>query len=178
MAVSDRDLIDGFLKGDRQSHQTIAGWVSVVIRSGSWNPSLSPEDIAADTLEKLFINLKEGQFRSDSSLKTYVQKIAKFTMIDAGRRSRRVQSDSQEILDAAADPDDFLTTFVKREEYALYLRMFDLIGNECKALWKLLFQEELPHAEIGKTLGISTSAVKTRAFRCKERAKEIIQRIS
>jgi RNA polymerase sigma factor (sigma-70 family) len=142
------------------------------------NPSISCEDISSDTIEKLLYIFRDGTFRSESSLKTYVQKITKFTMIDAMRRRRRIQNDSQEILDEAVDPDSFTEVFERAEEYALYRRMYDLIPMECRNLWKMLFHEELSQAEAAERIGITGGALKTRVFRCKERAREIIRRIS
>jgi RNA polymerase sigma factor (sigma-70 family) len=99
-------------------------------------------------------------------------------MIDAMRRRRRIQNDSQEILDEAVDPDSFTEVFERAEEYALYRRMYDLIPMECRNLWKMLFHEELSQAEAAERIGITGGALKTRVFRCKERAREIIRRIS
>jgi RNA polymerase sigma factor (sigma-70 family) len=177
MPLSDRDLIDGFLRGDKPAHQTIREWVDIVIRSAPLNSSVSYEDVEADVIEKLLGNFRGGRFRFESSLKTYVQKVTKFTIIDAGRRCRRLQTDLEDVMDEVADPDQFIELFERKEEYAIYLRVYDLIGEDCRRLWKMLFQEELPSAEIAKRIGITLGTLKTRTFRCKEKAIELVKKI-
>ncbi len=176
--MSDRSLIDGFLEGDRQSHKTIQEWIVVVIRAGSWAPGVSADDITSDTVYKLLTNLRDGQFRFESSLKTYVQKITRFTIIDAVRRNRRAHQGGQDLVESAPDPDNFSEAFDDREERALYERILSLIGPDCRAMWKMIFHDELPYAEIAESLKISVGAVKTRVLRCKEKAIEIRKRIS
>jgi len=176
--MSDRSLIDGFLKGDSQSYKTIKEWIVVVIRTRAWAPGISADDVESDTVVKLLTNLREGQFRFESSLKTYVQRITRYTLIDVVRRNLRNRQDGQELVEAAADPDDFRDAFEDEEELVLYQRVLSLIGPECRSLWKMIFDDELPHARIADSLHISVAAVKTRVHRCKEKAIEIRKKIT
>jgi len=176
--MTDRELIDGFLKGDNQHYKAIHEWIALVIRSRSWVPGISEDDLASDTIYKLLTNFRDRQFRFESSLKTYVQKITRFTIIDAVRRNRRTHHGGQDLVDTAPDPDSFLDAFQDDEELALYQRIVSLIGPECRSMWQLIFHNELPYAEIAKSLHISVGAVKTRVLRCKEKAIEIRKRIT
>jgi RNA polymerase sigma factor (sigma-70 family) len=176
--MSDRELIAGFLEGDSRACATIQEWITVVVRSRSWNQGSLADEIVSDTTFKLLTNLRDGQFRFESSLKTYVQRIARFTIIDASRRNRWTQPDGNEIVDSAPDPVDLSKEYEKKEQWAIYQRIVALIGLECRAMWKMIFYDELPYSQIAKTLNISVGAVKTRVLRCKEKAIEIRKKIT
>jgi len=176
-AMSDRSLIDGFLKGDNQSYKTIKEWIVVVIRSSSKAPGISADDIESDTIYKLLTNLRGGQFRFESSLKTYVQKITRFTLIDALRRNRGIP-DGQEVVETAVDPDNFSDALETKEKMVIYQRIHSLMAPDCRDLWRMVFQDELPYAQVAKLLNIGVGAVKTRFHRCKEKAIEIRKKIT
>ncbi len=59
------------------------------------------------------------------------------------------------------------------EKVDLLAHLLDLIGENCRNLWRLIFFDELTYKEIAQKLGISEAAVKVRAFRCKEEARVI-----
>lgn len=172
-AMSDREIIDGFLKGDPQSHSMVEEWINSVLRASSGNPGVSSQDIARDTIEKLFRNLCEGKFRFDASLKTYVQRIARYTMIDEMRGKRFTRTDNNFTIDGARDPGDLFKVFEDDEELRLFRRIVNRMDEGCRNLWRLIFHEELPYREVAAQLNISEGAVKTRVLRCKQKAIEI-----
>ena len=65
-------------------------WTSSIIRSHLWDNRVTPEDVQSDTVVKLLLNLREESFRLESSLKTYVQRITLYTLVDAIRRQNRL----------------------------------------------------------------------------------------
>jgi len=168
--MSDREIIDGFLKNDPSAYRIISEWVYSAVLANSYRTSLSVDDIAGDTICKVLINLREGSFRFDSTLKTYVQRIARYTLIDAVR-SNRTTTNNNEVLDTIPDPSpNPLSAFESAEEQRLFRRVLSGIDEPCRTLWKLIFHDELPYNAVARKLGLTEGAVKTRVHRCKEKA--------
>ena len=178
MDPSDTEIIQGFLNGEQAAHDRIVGWINSVISTRLWMEGISADDILSDTILKLLLNLRAGEFRHASSLKTYVQKVTRFTIVNAVRRHVRARRYAR---DAADDPPDARTPLeiAEEEERArMFSRIFSLIDERCREIWHLIFSERLQYGEIGHRLGLSESAIKTRVFRCKEEAIRIRKRIS
>jgi RNA polymerase sigma-70 factor (ECF subfamily) len=172
--VSDQEIIDGFLAGKKASHTLIMEWVNAVVRYLAQHHRLSADDIVGDTIEKLLRLFRDGSFKKESSLKTYVQRITKYTIIDAVRRPAVCKMDSlAPDFDLAAD-DNPERISEEEEEKSIYLRMLERISKGCRDLWKKVFADQMPYKEIATQLGISESAVKVRVFRCKEEATRIV----
>jgi RNA polymerase sigma factor (sigma-70 family) len=171
--VSDTELIERFLKGDPGAVRTIQDWVREVVQARVWIRGVSAEDIASDTMLKLLLALREDKFRFESSLKTYAQRIARFTIVDSIRNHRRALEYARQAAyeeKGTSDPED---PFESAEEFTLFQRVMSLAGDECRALWGMIFQESLDYSEIARKLKISVGAVKTRVFRCKKKAIDI-----
>lgn len=175
---SDTKIIQGFLNGEQPAHDRIVGWISTVISTRLWIEGISADDISSDTILKLLLNLRAGEFRQASSLKTYVQKVTRFTIVNAVRRHVRARRYARDVAD---DPPGVKTPLEIAEEVdraRIFSRIFSLIDERCREIWHLIFNERLQYGEIGHRLGLSESAVKTRVFRCKEEAIRIRKRIS
>ena len=170
--MSDREIIEGFLKGDPRIYEIVREWICIVLRSARYGSSLSEEDIAADTIAKLLTNLRENNFRFDSALKTYVQRITRYTLIDALRSSRFTKT-NQALVEETVDPSDQLAEFEDREEQELFALIMEKMDRKCTNLWRMIFHEELPYRKIAEKLNITEGAVKTRVLRCKEKAMEL-----
>jgi len=171
--MSDRDIIEGFLRNDIPSHRIVSDWVYCGIRSNAHKPSLSVDDVACDSIAKILVNLREGRFRSDSSLKTYVQRIARYTLIDALRSGRFTRTDNNDAVSSVRDPSDPLSVLEAAEERDRFHRVLSALDGPSRDLLTMIFHEELPYKVISKRLGISEGAVKTRVLRCKERAARV-----
>ncbi len=91
--VTDKERIRGFLEGSTQEYREILGWITTVVRSRLWEDRVAPDDVIGDTLMKLLLTFREDSFRLESSLKTHVQRITLYTLIDAARRQKRFVAD-------------------------------------------------------------------------------------
>jgi len=178
MPVSDQKLIEGYLKGCKESFSTIVQWIQEVVNRRAWSEGLSSEDIIADTTFKLLANLREDRFKFESSLKTYTQKITQFTIIDALRSHRRAKEMlTVENLDMPLQKNPH-ELFEDEEKAMLFRRIFNLMREECKELWKMIFRDMLTYRQIAEKLAIHETTVRTRLFKCKEEAIGIRTRIT
>src|SRR5690348_14098590 len=90
ISPGDKRLIEAFLQGEGAGHDTVRGWVAMAVRCGRLGRALQADwdDIVQDVLLKIFNNLRENLFTGQSSLKTYVYRIAQNTCIDYWRGKR------------------------------------------------------------------------------------------
>jgi RNA polymerase sigma factor (sigma-70 family) len=172
--VSDQEVIEGFLAGKSKAHAVVMDWVTAVVKYLAHHERLSVDDIVGDTLEKLLRLFRERSFKGDSTLKTYVQRITKYTIIDSARRPAVTRTASfPDNFDMAADGDPEILA-EEEDEKNIYQRMLERISKGCRDLWKRIFVEGLSYKEIAIQLGISEGAVKVRAYRCKDEATKIV----
>jgi RNA polymerase sigma factor (sigma-70 family) len=171
--VTDKERIEGFLKGSRREHEEIVGWISVVVRSRLWEERVVADDVIADTVMKLLLNFREGTFRLESSLKTHVQRIALYTLVDATRREKRFTA-----IGARMDPPDPAspqTIMERTEEQEMIRRSMDLLPENCRELLTIVFDQRLTYKEIATLRGTTEGAIKTQLSRCRERIHALVR---
>ena len=173
--ASDKKLIEQFLRGDTESVSRVRTWIRGTLAGVSPADSQMAEDIIGDTILKLLLNFRSDAFHFDSSLKTYVQSVARYTMIDTMRRYR-VKS-AHILRDNNVNPIDPANLHDRTAQSDFLQRLISLIGPACRELWQMIFYEGKRYEEIAKELSISEATVKTRAFRCKEKARELKRKL-
>ncbi len=172
--LTDLEIKQGYLDGESRAYDIIVRWIHEVVRARAWEERISPNDIVSDATYKLLINLREDKFEGRSSLKTYVQKITKYTIIDHARISKKLRPLQEDSQLTPINGDDI---FEKEENEYILQRVLKLIGEKCRDLWKMIFFEELPYKKIAEINHISEENVKIRAHRCMKKAREIKDRI-
>jgi RNA polymerase sigma factor (sigma-70 family) len=177
LPLSDQDVIEGFLAGKSKPYAIVSDWIKAVVNYLAHHERLSADDIIGDTLEKLIRLFREEAFKGESSLKTYVQRITKYTIVDAARRTVVTRTDPiPDNFDVAADGDPEVLA-EEAETKTIYQRMLERISAGCRDIWKKIFVEEKTYKQIAAELGISEGAVKVRVFRCKDEATKIVEKL-
>lgn len=176
--MSDQDTIKDYLEGKKRGFNLIEDWIRSAVNHRIWVDRVSEDDVVADAHEKLLTNLRESTFRLESSLKTYVQRIALYTCVDAVRRERttifRPIDQGVSSMDVMG-PHEALE---KNEEEQLFKRITALLPDKCRELWEMVFVEKLKGREIAARLGTTEGAIRTSLSRCKEKAMEIRSRLT
>jgi RNA polymerase sigma-70 factor, ECF subfamily len=173
--VTDQDIIHGFLNGSASEHDHIVGWIRAVVNTRLWDGRVHADDVIADTRMKLLVNLRDGSFRLESSLKTYVQRITLYTLVDASRRARPLVPIDP--ATPAPDQTDPHAQLVQVEEQRLLARTIALLPDGCRNLVQMTLQRRMTCREVAAQLGISEGAVKTRLSRCRDRIRELVRQM-
>jgi RNA polymerase sigma factor (sigma-70 family) len=163
----------GFLEGQHDSHARVDRWILEALRTRAFSLGAETEDVAQEVRRKLLLSFRDERFRGEASLRTYVWKVAQRAAIDHARtRRRRIEPVplESEPPSGEAGPDEGLERASRR---ALFLKLMENLGAECRRLWELIFFEDLPYAEVARRLAITEGNVKVRAYRCRHRAMEI-----
>lgn len=155
------------LQGDPARLSDVCAVIAAVVRRFGFRDPAVREDLAQDALARVFLNLRAGRYRSEASLTTYAQNIAKYACLEHLRRRRR---------EAPIDPDATASgarwsgpeeAFMRAEEHQHNLKVLASMSKECRDLFRLIFIEELTYKEVAVRLGISEGAVKSRVRRCR-----------
>ena len=170
---TDEEIIKGFLAGNDEHIRIVTFWIRKTVGRKLWKQKLFAEDVVATSLMKAIENLQNEKFAFNSSLKTYIERITRYTIIDI-TRSRRIAE--LYLQDAHVDPPSDSTPldiFESKEELYIYTLIWTLIGEHCRQLWNMVFTHSLRYKEIAEQLGLSVGAVKTRISRAKNRQFEL-----
>lgn len=168
---------ESFIAGERETYVLVEKWIKQVTSLPIWHLTEDPEDVAAIVLLKLFSNLKAGKFRGDSTFRTYVQRITRYTCIDQVRSQRvKREIDPEELPrpEVELDPEQ---SHLKEEERQIFLKIFRAINPECQRLWRMIFSECLNYKEIGQTIGLPEGSVKRKVHECKKVAIELREKL-
>jgi RNA polymerase sigma factor (sigma-70 family) len=175
--MTDSELAQRFIEGDAEAARTITGWISAVAHHTAWGQPDLAEDGASDATLRVLNQLREGRYRGLSSLKTYVSRVARYTMIDLLRHQRRTRdlvTDENVDRPPSSNPESEL---LKKEEAYLFGRILGLIDEKCRRLWERIFAERLSYREIAASEGVTNTTIKMRAYHCKESAIEIRRKL-
>lgn len=176
--LHDRDIIEGFLAGRKAEYEILVEWIKELTRIKLHITSVSSEEIVSDTIYKLLNNFRADSFQLREKLKSYVQAVAGYTIIDHVRiRKRYTELPKGEDFNPP-DPGRIEEDVQTKEQRVLADRIFALMSEECRKLWRLRFVDDLDYREIGARLGITEGTVKVRFHRCKKQAIAIREKIT
>ena len=166
-----REVIGSFLEGKPPGYPKIEAWVWQVVRRRGWG-RLSREDIAQDTLIAITENLRKGFWRSDSSLKTYVQRIAFIKCAQALRQTLRedMVMGGYSLLQPKATADNPERDMLDKEQMEILQDVWMELSDRCR---EVLFAKGIlrqSYKEIAPKLGITESFCKKVKHECLKRA--------
>jgi RNA polymerase sigma-70 factor (ECF subfamily) len=176
---SDLELVRQFQSGDESAfnqlvlrYQERIYWIA--------RRFLTDHEGADDVTQEVFVKAYESlkEFRGDSSLFTWLYRIAVNLALNALRR-RKVREffHIDEILDAidseAEQPD---VTLERREERSLIEQAIEQLPKKQKAVFLLRYYEEMPYDEIAKVLNTSVGGLKANYFHAVKKIQGYIQR--
>ena len=177
MASEDVQLAADFARGDARALATVDEWLSRAASPFRRRLAADWEDILQEVRLEALRLLRQGSFRGDSSLRTYLWQVTAHTCIDALRRRQRRPSGEPLDVDGhlpspSASP---LDRVLARESRQAFLAVRDAVSRECRELWDLIL-EGLSYRDIGARLGVAEGALRVRALRCRRRAAELAGR--
>lgn len=175
--AAELQLAEKFVAGDHKSYELIERWIRQVTSLSIWHFTEDIEDISSVVQLKLFTNLKARKFRGESTFRTYVQRIARYTCIDQVRSQRVLRSLDEEEFPLPSGADDPETAHLKEEERRIFVKIFRAISPDCQKLWRMIFSESLNYKEIGDYLGIPEGSVKRKVHECKKIAIELKEKL-
>ena len=169
-SLTDHEVIEGYLRGDARATETVSRWIRSVVFHSAWRDLEHAEDIVSDTTLKLIRVFRYGKFRGESSLKVYVCRIARYTVVDAIRREVASRDRLKEYEPPSSYYKDPAEVLEETEEASVYQRIWGLMDEKCQRLWRKIFNEQLTYKAIAVQEDVAEATIKTWVFRCKEEA--------
>ena len=176
--VNDSDLIARFRKGDASAFESLVrkyqDRVYNLCRYMLQDPE-DAQDAAQDAFLKAYRSLKD--FRPDSSLYTWIYRIAVTTCLDYRRKSRREVPRSEPLTEDLPSDEPFPEQlFVSGEVPESLQWALQKLPEKLRAAIVLRAIEELSYEEIADVLHTSVGTVKSRISRAREALRHLLKK--
>ncbi len=169
------DEVAAFLRGDAAPVGQIRAAIEAVVRRFRLSDGEVDRDLVQEALGRICRNLRAGEFRGQSSLETYAEKIAKYTCLEHLRRKRFEVRMDVELIPSGARWSDPERALLWTEEHARNLKVFASLPEEMRELLRLIFLEGLSYGEIARRLGVSEGTVKSRVHRLRLSCRDAVR---
>jgi len=134
------------------------------------------DDLTNETFYRAMITL--DSFRGDSSVRTWLLKIARNLYLNRIKREKRMMSldllFEKGITFPISQPGPE-TEAISREEGETLQRALQSLSEADRSVLLLASQEDLSYMEIGQIMGLSVAAVKVRVFRARQRLSRALE---
>lgn len=126
------------------------------------------EDVAQDTMVKAWLALPT--FRGDSSLRSWIMRIAHNTAISMLRTRRAAVTDPSEMPETAAPSERTVERKVEADEaMGAFVSALDLLDDLSRSIVVLREVEGMAYDEIARVLNVPLPTVKTRLLRARRK---------
>lgn len=167
--ADERAIIPAFVRGEAAAVTVVDGWIETVLRAEFQSIQGDWDDLKQEIRLRVLTCLRAGRFNGDSTLRTYVHRIARYTGIDSTRKAYRrretgeAPGGAEPRSSAATDP---ASRLAERDHLT---RLLQGLSVRDRAIVDLVFAQHLSHAEVAGRLGLSEGAVRSQVFRVRER---------
>jgi RNA polymerase sigma-70 factor, ECF subfamily len=177
--TDDQDLVKGLKDGDlaafaelvRRYEDRIYNLCRYLVRD-----SRDAQDAAQDVFLKAYRSFKD--FRPNSSLYTWLYRVAVNTCIDYRRRSRREASREAVLSDDLPSAQPFPDQIYESKEITEAIQAaLPRLREKLRAAIVLREIEELSYEEIAEVLHTSVGTVKSRISRAREQLRHLLKKI-
>lgn len=171
------DLRAAFVAEQPEAIEQVRTWVRRLVR-GAWQ-FRDPDAVVQDVVLELIGMAREGRIKEGTRFRSFVLTVARHTCIDHHRRARLREAGSSldDLLDEPVAPGtsaEDAAVAKQRRRMARYV--LQSLSEDCRALLRLTFGEDLPAREVGERLGLTEGNVRVRLHRCLQRARTLRER--
>jgi len=178
-ADDDEQIIRGFLAGRPEQVEQVDRWLERAASSFRRRLREQWDDVLQDVRLEVTRLLRDGKFRGESSLKTYLWRVTSHTCLDrlrAGRRWSWVELDPGTVDAEAAAEVARPPEKVWSAERDLLVRVLAEMDDECRRLWRMLV-DGFSYREMSGDTGVSEGALRVRVLRCRRKALDVRERL-
>ena len=173
--ASDRDpgldraqdsLLLAYRSGEREALRVVESWIRSAVARSAWELSRDRADVVQEVHLRLLTNLDRGSFRGESTFKSYVCGVTKYTSIGLVRNKRKYLplplGEPERLSTPCAGPEQRLAA---RERISQVASALERLPIEQRRLFQLIYRQGLDYETVGRMLGVATGTVKSRASR-------------
>ncbi|MEM7368739.1 MAG: sigma-70 family RNA polymerase sigma factor [Bacteroidota bacterium] len=179
---SDQELLTGLKAGGIQHEKWVkrllhqyGGYVFKGIKKFNISKEAA-KDAYIDAVTAVSRQIREGKFREDSKLSTYMYRIFSNYCIKQHHKDQRVQPEwSHEIPNLPDSAQNRLQELIVSEKIAQLYHWLDQLGGNCKQILILRDFQQLSPEEIARKIGFKTAqSVSSKRYRCLENLRQLI----
>tara|TARA_B100001971_G_C18105332_1_gene491174 strand:+ start:343 stop:930 length:588 start_codon:yes stop_codon:yes gene_type:complete len=161
--ITDRELVDLYLKGDSKSFEVLIekhkNKIFAFVLSKIKNRDLA-EDIFQDTFIKVINSLREGKYNEEGKFLPWIMRIANNLVIDHFRKSKKLRTISSkgdfDIFDLIKDSETNVEDNMVNNQINKELRkLIEYLPEDQKKVLKMRYYAELSFIEISECTGVS-----------------------
>lgn len=176
MRAEDTVLMAGFLQGAGQSVRIVEGWVRAAASGFRGRLGSEWEDCIQDCLLETTRIFREGKFRGDSSLRTYLWRVTSNLCISRLRRRHRAAHDILNEMDLPSGETSPLQETLNRDFGRVALQVWRRASEDCRHLWSMILDGS-SYRQMSESTGVSSGALRVRVLRCRRMAWELRSRM-
>ncbi len=175
----DREVAERFLRGEPDAVATLSGWIQRAAWPYQRRLANRWEDALQDIQLEVTRLLRDGKFRGESSLRTYLWRVVSHTCLDQIRSQSKWQWAGLETLEQedgggsqggrGSGGAAIHAAIEDAAERDLLLRVLDRSSPECRGLWRMLVLG-LSYREMSQRLDVAEGTLRVRVLRCREKA--------
>ncbi len=175
MQAEDAEVVEGYLKGEAWAVGIVDAWIARAAYSYQRRLATRWDDVLQDIRLEVTRLLKQGKFRGESSLKTYLWRVVSHTCLDQIRSDSRVKWTEIDAGDDGDEPAIITPTPVNERPDArsevkdFLLRVLERVPGDCRELWRMI-HAGLSYREMSARLGVAEGTLRVRVLRCREKA--------
>jgi len=179
--LGDQEILDLLMNGDDQSsnigfkaiYQLIFPDIKrMLLKQGATDEVIM--DVFQETVMAFYFNLKNGRFKKESKLKTYLYAIAKNQWHSFLRKNKQFieQTSLDQNLFAVANDEDFRELKVIKTIEGLLLEL----DKGCQKILRLYYFDNCRMKEIMRVFDLSSEqSAKTKKYRCLKKLEKLVQ---
>jgi RNA polymerase sigma factor (sigma-70 family) len=179
--LSDEEILAGILSNRfneviHSIYRQYAGTVSayVVTHGGSEQDG---EDIFQETLVAFIDLVKNGKYRGDARIKTFLVSIAKNIWLNEMKKKKSLDNRGRVFeINREQTETDVAENFYQREVKQQLLSMMDQLGETCKAILTFFYYENLSFKEIVEKMQYENDqVVRNKKYKCMKELTDLIR---
>ena len=178
MLPDDQAIISGFLSGETTALDTVDGWIVRAASPFQRRLATHWDDVLQAARMEITRLLRQGTFRGESSLKTYLWQVVNHTCINQVRaRSKAPTVDFESLIEQPASTEGSpLDQVLQKESESIFLSVLEEMPAGCRELWGMILAG-LSYREMSLRQGISEGALRVRVLRCRKSAVAVRARL-
>lgn len=178
MLQNDEAIMAGFLNGEGEVLDAVEGWIARAASPFRRRLDAQWDDVLQAARMEVTRVLRQGKFRGESSLKTYLWQIVNHVCINELRSLAKAPGVELESLveQLATDMDSPLKLVLQKESEGILLQVFDQMPEPCRELWTMILAG-LSYKEMSLRQGISEGTLRVRVLRCRKSAATVREQL-
>lgn len=173
---NEKELLEGILKGDASSLETLykanfSMIVRLVVNNGG--DIDDAKDIFQESIIILYNNVCSGTFELNSKLKTYIYSVCRNLWLKKLTK-KGVYSSIDDLEEKIAVEDDIELHKERDEQFIMMENALEKLGEPCKTIIKDFYIHDLTMQDICEKFGYTnTDNAKNQKYKCLQRLKRL-----